>query len=263
MAHNDYVRPLGRWPFASAISKVDLQRLDVLSTQSINGDDGGTWNPASPIVIGGTGLQMTANAQVTGGVETRSGGRIVLGDNDYIQYSPSRTIKRVVPIIQTLGGYDQTDGPHFIPWQDGIGTQSIVAASSTGTLIVVCSPWVLNGAHLMSGVLHFRIPQRPSNVNVNQINVAVGRTPVNSASGDLILVGAVSPSTPNAFFADGNPQTLAMTLFALDGVNNVIDTAAYKYAIVIEDSEPAGPTQAFPIFHSMELTFAQISSDRP
>lgn len=261
--HNDYVRQLGRWALAWPVSKLDLQRLDVLSTKSINGDGGGTWNPTSPIVIGGQGLQMTSNAQITGGVETRSGGRIVLGDNDYIQYSPLRTIKRLVPVVQTLGGYDQADGPHFIPWQDGVGTQSIVGASSADTVTVVCSPWVLNGAHLMSAVLHFRVTQRPSNVNPNQVNAAVVRQPVNSDTSELVLAGGVSPSSPNAFFADGNPQTMSLALFLADGANNVIDTASYKYAFLVQDSEAAGATQSRPIFHTMELTFAQINGDRP
>lgn len=68
MAHNTRTRAdLTAWSSATAaVTPAEMDKLDGYSFKSINGDDGGVWAPASAIVIGGAGLQVTGHLQVPG-----------------------------------------------------------------------------------------------------------------------------------------------------------------------------------------------------
>lgn len=86
--HNDFVRPLGVWSPSTVPTAADIATLDTNAASALNGDAGGTWNPATPIIIGGappangtlpgTALQVI-NFRGTGGVTTKNGGRLCLG----------------------------------------------------------------------------------------------------------------------------------------------------------------------------------------
>lgn len=66
MAHFDYEKPGGVWGLFALLSSAIMQRIDKKLYKAINGDEGGTWaptnptsgGPASPITIGGDGLQV-------------------------------------------------------------------------------------------------------------------------------------------------------------------------------------------------------------
>jgi len=55
MSHNAYVREFGIWN-PGVVFHGELQALDQTLFKAINGDDGGTWAPLIPIIIGGAGL---------------------------------------------------------------------------------------------------------------------------------------------------------------------------------------------------------------
>lgn len=56
MAHFAYTRPAGIWNQLTDLLSGELQDLDIKTYKAVNGDQGGTWAPSSPIVIGGTGF---------------------------------------------------------------------------------------------------------------------------------------------------------------------------------------------------------------
>lgn len=58
MAHNIRVwsPPL---VFNQVITETELNALDVFTSESVNGDQGGTWAPVTPIVFGGAGLDVS------------------------------------------------------------------------------------------------------------------------------------------------------------------------------------------------------------
>lgn len=58
MAHFDYIKPGGTWSLFSLLSSSIMQLIDRTLYKCINGDDGGTWAPTSPIIIGGEGEQV-------------------------------------------------------------------------------------------------------------------------------------------------------------------------------------------------------------
>lgn len=74
MAHNTRIRPnLAAWS-PGPVSAAEFDALDQGQFESINGDDGGVWAPASTIVIGGSGVQMTGTFETNGAFNlTRSG----------------------------------------------------------------------------------------------------------------------------------------------------------------------------------------------
>lgn len=58
MAHNTRIRPnLAAWALNSAVLSAEYDALDAAQFADINGDAGGIWLPAAPIVIGGAGIQ--------------------------------------------------------------------------------------------------------------------------------------------------------------------------------------------------------------
>jgi hypothetical protein len=70
MPHNSYIHggpsdPTA-WLPGYVVLQVDWQSIDQLLFESINGDLGGTWAPAAPIVIGGAGLNLTGLFEVSG-----------------------------------------------------------------------------------------------------------------------------------------------------------------------------------------------------
>lgn len=71
MSHNSYVRPLGVWNANQVVSHNEFAALDRGQFVSINGDDGGTWAPTSPIGIFGAGISMrlVSVSTVTTGAE--------------------------------------------------------------------------------------------------------------------------------------------------------------------------------------------------
>lgn len=83
MAHNTRVRAdLTAWEAAIPLEPSELDALDEGQFAAINGDDGGVWAPADPIIIGGAGLQFTGEVTaggdlaITGTLTVESGGAI-------------------------------------------------------------------------------------------------------------------------------------------------------------------------------------------
>lgn len=66
MAHFARIRASGTW--VGVVTSSEFEAFDAHQFAAINGDAGGTWNPAAPIVIGGYGLvldsALTANMNV-------------------------------------------------------------------------------------------------------------------------------------------------------------------------------------------------------
>lgn len=67
MAHNTLVRAgLAAWGADATITAAELWAIDQACESAINGDDGGTWAPTDPIILGGSGLQVTGDFSATG-----------------------------------------------------------------------------------------------------------------------------------------------------------------------------------------------------
>jgi hypothetical protein len=84
MAHNNRTRVnLAAWAAGTALTPAEIDDLDQKTFESINGDDGGTWNPSSVIEIGGQGLKTSGPLIVAGAFAT------AIGAQNFPQKSPS------------------------------------------------------------------------------------------------------------------------------------------------------------------------------
>jgi hypothetical protein len=85
VAHNPRVRAdLTAWTAAIPLEPSELDALDEGQFAAINGDDGGTWAPADPIIIGGAGIEFTGavptgeDLNVEGDITIASGGTLTV-----------------------------------------------------------------------------------------------------------------------------------------------------------------------------------------
>lgn len=61
--HNARIRPVGLWVDQDGIYWQELYKLDQSHVGWINGDEGDTWEPETPIIIGGLGLAIRDGAE--------------------------------------------------------------------------------------------------------------------------------------------------------------------------------------------------------
>ena len=83
MSHLDPVRPSAQWPNELVTGAADWRKFDENQKKALS-QNGGSWNPTSPITIGGAGLKLaTSGSQLTGGLLTRAGGSIQLAASEF------------------------------------------------------------------------------------------------------------------------------------------------------------------------------------
>ena len=87
MAHHARTRSDADWVNLRNLLPSELRDIDQKTFLSLNGHEGGSWSPSSPIVIGGAGMECRTVFLLQGGSVLQtlagSGNRITLADNDY------------------------------------------------------------------------------------------------------------------------------------------------------------------------------------
>lgn len=107
MGHPDFARPNGVWGASFVPTADDIYFWTSATGRALNGDGGGVYAPAKPIIVGGAGIQLPAGSSVIkGGVITRNAGMIQHGDGDYIQLSPGRTRRVVMDAFSIVEAFD-------------------------------------------------------------------------------------------------------------------------------------------------------------
>lgn len=105
MSHNVYSRRQALWNNASVPNARDLALWDSNQFKGLDGDNGGTWYPKTPIGIGGAGVQLSDGSQFNqGGIQTELGGRFVLGANDFPTFGTDRIRTVRFPLRGLSGG---------------------------------------------------------------------------------------------------------------------------------------------------------------
>lgn len=176
----DYANPSGVWANEMVPGASHYWRWDVTQSKLVNGDAGGTWDPTSPIIIGGQGLQFHGpGCQLLGGVKTTRGGRIVLRASDVPLLSPTRTVTRTMALVSrgpaqlsvpparvaTTGGNVITypvafQDAAFAPLQPGFGPAGMILETDAGvgfTEIPIPSAYQVQNASLLQVGLSFRV----------------------------------------------------------------------------------------------------------
>lgn len=115
--HNDYALPRNLWWNERVPAAWHLKRLDIAQSKMIDGDNGGTWNPAAPIIIGGSGLSLTntgggSPGGILNGIRTGpkalNKGALILGVQDVPVYAVTRTRTIVLPVEDLARGQQNT-----------------------------------------------------------------------------------------------------------------------------------------------------------
>lgn len=181
---SDFVRPGGQWPAECVPGASDGQRFDQAQAESVNGDNGGTYTPAGPIVVGGSGISVTGAAAFTGGVLTTTGGRI----RAYLAYPSVNTRSRAafVPIVECGLRVDVTTGSGGSQREDtflsaaitGAGVYGISFSSTTAAgIITIPRRYMHHGARLASVKLNFAIQTQPASVPSPAVSIAIYACP--------------------------------------------------------------------------------------
>ena len=260
MSHNDNVQLYGVWPVPIVPTPKRLSALDDAIAKMLNADDGGAWSPTTPIIIGGAGMNLTtASSQILGGVTTKNGGRLVLGNNDFPTFSATRTRSLVMPILPSvIDGGNQDVSPSF-----GC-LRSLIPDTNVGAQLIVPIPkrYMHNGALLATATLTWRVGQ-PHNTGSPSIapSMAIWRITTTGTKLALNSTPQLQVATSgDAYYNKGNAQTLAYAC----NQNATIDTTQYQYVFVWSEQSGglAGSPPTLNLFHSLKLAFTTIADQR-
>lgn len=242
MAHLDRLYSDVEWLGKPTITGDDLSYIDENTKVAVNGDDGGPWAPASPIVIGGRGVVAAAVwAFQDGRIRTplNGGRRIVHGDNDVIELAPGNPHRVHVPL--SLLHIALTLGPPAVRWI--LGADLIPSAPGGGSanrdLVRAWFPLqfdaVHDGAVLKQAILRFVVtvsrganpPEHLPRFRIVGVDLDGGVTNLRTANVDPsgYQIFAPAPVSGAAWYNGGAPQSFAV---AIDS-GTVIDTERYAY----------------------------------
>lgn len=157
MPRRPYVYLGGVWPFGFAPQPAHFRKLDQFSSELVNGEDGGTWEPEEPIILGPFGGAPAATVALTTSGSILSGNvETVLGNEDgdevnqpglVLQSGAVPTFQSARSRIVTVGftnafysesGTAQNVEPYFVERQTlaGVLGGSGPAASRMHTVVV-------------------------------------------------------------------------------------------------------------------------------
>jgi hypothetical protein len=265
--HNDFVMPRGQWTTVPAPAKI--AQLDQQTSESVNGDAGGTWAPETPIAVGGAGLTLNSISAFSGGVRTRRGyssaskPRIHLSTGfPRFGTARSRTVVLMPPTHFKTDGSDE-----FIFDRNGqVNASERATTPAINLSFQVPQSRLHNGGTLTSATFRWRLTREPSAIPGTPEAFALWRTSrtaselpgptligLHSDDGVLYASGQAFPSYANlaAYWANGSVKSFTYTC----NQNHVIDTGSYIYTIAALINDRS-------ILHSIELTFGSIADQR-
>jgi hypothetical protein len=257
MAHNDrFYRPSILAP-TWVPTPSQVRRLDQQTSESVNGDEGGTWHPEKPIIIGGAGVRLFGASSITGGVTTGKyapDGALLLGDSDYPEYVTPRTRTVLFPIVDDywaaaddnatsqsplVADYVQGEPGRFQLTKQTVGA----AVTSMGLDTKRFPP----GATISEVRLCFRVGMKPATVPASLPSFIFTTA---TAFEQKFLP---TPANVDAYFNHGLPQDIVL----VPSVLTVVDPTA-SYFVQLSDGSLTNN-----IFHSVSVTFTNITSMRP
>lgn len=271
--HNDYVMPGGRW--ATIAPPKALARLDQQLSEAINGDEGGTWAPSSPIAIGGNGIGLRNGAStLTGGVRTGRG--YTSSSLPRIQIQPTAGVptfsaprtRKVILHPSVMVRLDALGQFHYNA--EGALVSTGTAASTQGLSHHLLFPQLRfhNGATIDKITFRWALRDKPTTLPAGgsaelfwprAIDKDMAAFPgaywlnlhTDDAGGDPIYASGNAWSDYadlEEYWNDGRVKTLEF----VPDINTVIDTDAYIYSAYVF-------TYHTTILHSVELELSGIA----
>lgn len=227
---------LSGWPKGFVPSPAFLRKLDQFSSELVNGDEGGSWEPEDPIVLGPVGATTmtfsSGNSLLSGDVETVKGnaddetvnqaGLILTGGAAPI-FETSRTRDIVVPLgihIEALSGSAQNN-PRFEIDPLTLGARRIIS-NNTSDILTVPLPIRAqhSGATIASVDFRFQVASQRSALPSTMPRVRVARltggtiAPLQSSTSSPYDANGWyvdQAGTASAYFNNGQTRTLTYT----------------------------------------------------
>lgn len=139
MPHNDFAfRDEHGQPGNATVPEPSiLRQLDLAASQGIDGDNGGTWNPASPIILGGAGLNLSGYVLANGGVTTgplASPRALIVSGVPAVWLAGNRTRIVVFPLRDFGARFDETTiyQASTVTYDDGSSPGTVTTLQNTG-----------------------------------------------------------------------------------------------------------------------------------
>lgn len=252
-------------PRAAELAQIDerlaARGLDSLGADTVTGTLSLAQDPNHPIVhptFSGGGCSVSAAGAIISTVPG-SGGRLVLGDNDYPTYTATRSRSIYVSALEAC---------RSSPAIATSGNKLVVDQASGGVYAAAYSDFVLPIAKPHDGATLFElfvycfytasptIQASVTNLILVRWGVAVGY----SGGGSPVILGQYAPGALG--YNAGLPITLAMG-GGFNGVtftNNVLDLQTYSYGIFVRFASP--PTGANLVFTGYRINYTAIADER-
>lgn len=265
---------LSGWPKGTVPTPAILRRLDQYSSELVNGDEGGTWAPESPIVLGATatpGVTLgSASSILQGDIETVRGNSrgteldavvgLVLTGGAVPVFEASRTRSVVVPVcahsaMQALLGFEFSFNPTIgcAESLNGQGTILLalpIRAQHRGATIStvdfrysIVDPAASSGWGVTPSFYVFRC-------------TSTAYEPLHNNTGGYGASGQLPDQAANAsdYFNNGQPRTLTYT----PNQNNTnLDPSTNAFFVAVDAS---GATPAGTLLHSVTVNLTSIAS---
>lgn len=243
MSQFDYARPGGAWGNDVAPGAGDYQRWDVTQSKAVNGDDGGAYAPAAPIVIGGQGVTTSAGSTCTGGALTKTAGRIAMAQG-VPRFSATRGRRILVPVLGNSYSFPGGASPG-IPAPPTISdTGSGILGATTGNLqIQIPRRYLHVGARLATISLVYVCTKRPTTLPTNSMVMVPAGT--DDSSGTIASTFGPSPLFSAATWSSGHAYALNSYVVPSGSANNtglMMQATAVAGTGTSGGSQPAWPT---------------------
>ena len=248
MPHNKHLSFAGQWPGANTVYGPTLRQLDQSIFEAINGDDGGTWTPLTPVSIGGQGMRVvTTSSLISGDVITqKNSGGIKLLDNDWPTFVANRTRSIFVPLsswVEPSSDYYRAwSGSPFFPKRVQVTPNDVNNYALIFYVPLNDALRLHNGATLASVDIHMRVPIPHSGSGVATAIASAFSIQRDSPGGSTqylnsAVLGVVQDpvASIDAYYNNGVPRAVNYPC----NQNNVIDTASWSYRMLITDQADA------------------------
>lgn len=231
-----------------------LRNIDEKTKKALSGT-GGTWNPSSPIIIGGAGIELQARADFAAAsvLFPAADKAFIFGDDDYFQYASADAYTRTVdhsPIAALAYGFNAREFDNIL--LADLTTPSVKALRHRSIIRIPLK--VHDGARCTRVDTFYRVTMShtsgtegiPAELPKQRV-IKVARdgtiTPFGVDAAQQIAepegwIREAQPASAAAYYNAGNVKTVSMFLDATDETGHIVNTSQYSY--FYEFSEEGG-----------------------
>ena len=248
MAHFVRTQPDGVWVLGYRPTYVDIIDLDNKTLKAINGDAGGTWTPSSGISVGGAGVQIGGQWDLSSANQTATG-QITFGNgslSDYFLFEGAHPETDV----QVLGSCSEVYAE--FPEQSrlvvkSVQTNAFAPATAAGVYTLktgarfACPLRVRSGGSIVQIDFHWLVGQNHANIPATlprfrafAVDASGNVFPLKAPASDTDNDGFQTLPTPASAGAYNNGNAAQEFIYVCDQ-NQLVDISKYSYFVEFID----------------------------